>query len=82
MFKSLDRSERLLRLVKWLSTSLARHRGLPIVVGIGLVIVAFILQTINVYTESKVLELLGVIVQHVGILTALIGLVLAEPLGK
>jgi hypothetical protein len=82
MFKSLDRNERLLGLVKWLSTSLARNRGLPVVVGIGLVIVAFILQTINVYADSQLLELLGVIVQHVGILTALIGLVMAEPLGK
>ena len=82
MFKSLDRNERLLGLVKWLSTSLARNRGLPVVVGIGLVIVAFIIQTINVYADSQLLELLGVIVQHVGILTALIGLVMAEPLGK
>ena len=82
MFKSLDRNERLLGLVKWLSTSLARNRGLPVVAGIGLVIVAFILQTINVYADSQLLELLGVIVQHVGILTALIGLVMAEPLGK
>jgi len=82
MFKSVDRNERLLRVVKWLSTSLAKHRGLPVVVGIGLVIAAFIVQAINVYSDSQFLELLGVILQNVGVLTALIGLLLAEPLGK
>jgi hypothetical protein len=82
MFKSIDRNERLLRLVKRLSTALARHRGLPVVIGIALVIVSFILQTINVFSSSQVLSLLGVIILHVGVLTALIGLLLAEPLGK
>jgi hypothetical protein len=82
MFRSLDRNTQLLRLVKWLSTSLARHRGLPVVVGIALVIVSFVLQTINVYNPSQILALLGVIAHHVGLLVALIGLLLAEPLGK
>jgi hypothetical protein len=82
MFKSIDRSERLLRFVKSLSSALARYRGLPVVIGIIFVIIAFAIQIINVYADSQLLELLGVIVQYVGLLTALIGLLLADPLGK
>jgi hypothetical protein len=82
MFKSIDRNERLLRFVKNLSSALARYRGLPVVVGIVFVIIAFVLQTINVYADSQLLELLGVVIHYVGLLTALIGLLLADPLGK
>jgi hypothetical protein len=53
-----------------------------VVIGIALVIVSFIIQLIEVYTESRLLEVIGVITLNVGILTALIGLLMAEPLGK
>jgi hypothetical protein len=82
MFKRIDRSASLARLIEWLSEFLARRRGLPVVVGIMLVIVSFIIQVINVSAVSPVLQLVGIIVQHVGILVALIGLLLSQPLGK
>ncbi|NWF69673.1 MAG: hypothetical protein HXY40_11360 [Chloroflexi bacterium] len=82
MFKWIDRNERLLKLVRWLSTSLARNRGVPVLIGIGFVIVAFVLHILNVFSPSQPLELAGVILHYIGILTALIGLLLAEPLGK
>jgi hypothetical protein len=82
MFKRLDQNERLLSLIKWLSSTAAKQRGLPVVIGVVIVILAFITQVINVYADSKALELIGVILQNLGILVALIGLLLAEPLGK
>jgi len=82
MFKQIDRSQWLARLIEYMSTLLAKQRGLPVVVGIALVIVSFVVQIIDVYAQSQLLDLIGVISLHVGVLVALIGLLLAEPLGK
>lgn len=82
MFKRIDRSPFLARWIERLSTFLAQRRGLPVVTGIALVILSFILQFLNVYMPSQALQVFGVIFLHVGILLALIGLLLAEPLGK
>jgi hypothetical protein len=65
-----------------MSTLLAKQRGLPVVIGIALVIVSFVVQVIDVYVQSQLLNLIGVVSLHVGLLAALIGLLLAEPLGK
>jgi hypothetical protein len=65
-----------------LSAFLAKRRGLPVIVGIALVIVSFVLQIVDLYLDSHLLSLLAVVTLNVGILAALIGLVLAEPLGK
>ena len=82
MFKRIDRSPRLAKLIEYMSTFLAKQRGLPVVIGIVLVVVSLFVQSINVYAHSQLLGLVGVIAQHIGILAALIGLLLAEPLGK
>ncbi len=82
MFKFVDRSPALSKLIEKLSTLLARQRGLPIVIGVVLVVVGFIIQLLEVYTASRFLELLGVIFHNLGVLIALIGFLLAEPLGK
>ena len=82
MFKRINESTTLARIIEFLSEFLAKRRGLPVVIGIGLVIISFILQTVDVYNPSQLLRLSGVITQHLGILIALIGLLLAEPLGK
>ncbi len=81
MFRWLDRSPRLARFLEVISTAMSRQRGLPVIVGIICVVVSFILQTINVFAGSLVLELAGVITLHVGILLALVGLLMAEALG-
>ncbi len=80
--KRIDESKLLIQLVTRLSALLARQRGLPVVIGIVLVIVSFLLQVVDVFAPSQVLNLLGVIAQHTGILIALIGLVVVTPLGK
>lgn len=82
MFKRVDRSPLLARWIERLSSFLARRRGLPVVMGIALVIVSFVLQLLDVFAASQALRLLAVVLQNVGILLALIGLLLAEPLGK
>jgi hypothetical protein len=82
MFKQIDRSPRLAKLIEYMSTLMAKQRGLPVVIGIVLVIVSFVVQAIDVYVQSQLLALIGVATLHIGILAALIGLLLAEPLGK
>lgn len=82
MFKRIDESNWLAKRIANLSEFMAKRRGLPVVIGIGLVIVSFVLQLIDVYASSQLLHLISVVTLNVGILTALIGLLLAEPLGK
>ena len=81
MFRRIDSSPALSRFLARVTERMAKQRGLPVVIGIFLVIISFIVQSINVYTHSQTLELIGVIVQHVGLLTALIGLLVSEVLG-
>ena len=82
MFKRLDRSPSIARLLERLSATLARQRGLPVVIGVLLVIVSFIVRLVDVYVGSQLLELIWVITHHLGIIIALIGLLLVEPLGR
>lgn len=82
MFKGIDRSPRLARFIAWLSEFMSKRRGLPVVIGIGFIVISFVIQILNVYADSKILQLIGVITLNVGVLTALIGLLLSDPLGK
>jgi hypothetical protein len=82
MFRRIDRSPLLSRLLEKLSTLLAKQRGLPVVIGIALVIIGFVLQLIDVYADNTLIRILGLIAHSGGVLIALIGLLLAEPLGK
>ncbi len=81
MFKRIDRSAALSRLFDRISEGFARQRGLTVVIGIVLVLVSFLVQVINVAAASPLLDLIGVITLHVGVLTALIGLLVINPLG-
>ena len=82
MFRRVDQSRFLARLLERTSNLLARQRGLPVVIGILLVVVGFIFQTIDVFSENQAFALAGVVTHNLGVLIALIGLVLANPLGK
>lgn len=82
MFKRIDESSWLANRIASFSEFMAKRRGLPVVIGIGLIIISFILQLIDVYATSQALHLVGVITLNVGILAALIGLLMADPLGK
>ncbi len=82
MFKRIDQSSRFARMLESLSSGLAKRRGLPIIIGIGLVIVAFIAQILNLLAPAALWEWVWAITLHVGLITALIGIVMAEPLGR
>jgi hypothetical protein len=82
MLRWIDRSRFLSGVLDWFSNLLAKRRGLPIVAGITLVSLSLILQSVNVFTDSELLDLIGIIVHHSGVLIALLGLLLATPLGR
>jgi hypothetical protein len=82
MRRYLDRSTLLSNAISFLSNSLARQRGLVPVIGISFIAVGFILLLMNVFVGAAVIEFFGILLQGTGILLALIGLLLAEPLGK
>jgi hypothetical protein len=82
MLKGIDESQWLANRIQGLSTTLAKKRGLPIVIGVFLVIVSFIISLVDYFVAAPVLELIWSITHHSGILLALIGLLLVEPLGK
>lgn len=82
MFKRIDRSPSLSRLLEQVSTSLAQQRGLPVIIGLVFIIVAFIVQIVSIAFPSPLLELVWAIALHVGLIIALIGLLLVQPLGQ
>ena len=82
MLKHIDRSQRLNKLIQKLSEGTAKQRGLPVVIGIILIVISMALQSIDVFTDSNIIELLGVLAHHLGVLIALVGLTIAVPLGK
>jgi hypothetical protein len=82
MFKRIDRSPALARFLEQLSAALARRRGLPIMLGVLLVAISFVVQLIDVYSPSQALDLIWTITHHLGLLVALIGVLVVEPLGQ
>ncbi len=81
MFRQIDRSTFLIRLLKKSAAALAHHRGLPVLMGIVMVAAAFIISIVNFYVGHWALELTYTILHSGGTLTALIGLLLVTPLG-
>ncbi len=82
MFKRIDRSAFLGRLLDRTSEKLSEQRGLPVIIGIIFVIIGLVAQLINFAAPSPALELIGVLGYGVGTLTALFGLLIATPIGK
>jgi hypothetical protein len=82
MFRRVDRSPVLARFIAFISEFVAKRRGLPAVIGILLVVISFVIQLLNFYVQSPLLDFVAVVTLYVGILTALIGLLVSEALGK
>lgn len=80
--EKLNRSQRLGRLISFFAGRLANYRGAPIVLGILLVFISLGIQIVAVLTALKGLLLAGIIILHIAIIIALLGVLLAEPLGK
>ena len=82
MLRRLDESPFLNRLLQRVSTRMAKQRGLPVVIGITMIPISMLVALLNVPLESKVLNTIYVILHDGGIIVALIGLLMVEPLGK
>ncbi len=82
MLRRLDESPVLNRLLQNVSTRMAKQRGLPVVIGIAMVLISMLVALLNVYLESKLVSAIYFILHDGGIVVALIGLLMVEPLGK
>lgn len=82
MFKNIDESSVLIKMLARLSTFLAKQRGLPIVIGLVIFTLGGVLQFLNLALESSLVELFQVLFHNVGVIIALVGILLAEPLGQ
>jgi len=79
--KRLDRSSILIKLISNVSSWLSKQRGLPIVIGIIFIAGGGVLELVNVAFDSQLVAIVEIIFRNFGILTALIGIALLEPLG-
>jgi len=88
MFKRFDESKFVGEFLAKLSTTLAVYRGLPMLVGTGLVIASLVTSLIVIpiiaLSENTILFLLCIptILFHLGTITALIGIMMSAPLGR
>mgnify|MGYP005836709021 CR=1 FL=1 len=82
MFRKIDQSPFLIAILQKLSTALARNRGLPILVGILLITLSLVLSVINISAGNPSIGLIQTLAHHIGIIVALIGILLAQPLGN
>jgi len=82
MFNLIDKSAFLSKLLERTSNYLAERRGLLPVIGVAILFVSFAIQIADVFTSNRWVELLGVVTLNLGVLIALIGILLLNPLGK
>ncbi|MEL6407675.1 MAG: hypothetical protein AAFV98_18595 [Chloroflexota bacterium] len=80
MSESGGKSQAVIRL-EGLSSWLVKRRGLPIILGIVLFFIGGTLEFVNVILENQVIEFVEVFTRNTGIIIALIGILLLEPLG-
>lgn len=78
----IDRSRRIGRLIEFLSNSLAQQRGLVPVIGLLITIIGWLILLVSVFVQNRFVEFSGLFLQGIGIIAALIGLLLSEPLGR
>lgn len=82
MFKFIDESKLLIKIVQKLSTVLAKQRGLPITIGIVFIVAGFVLEVINLSANSPTVSLVQVFMHNLGLIIALVGILMSEPLGQ
>jgi hypothetical protein len=90
MLRPLDSSPRISRFLRWISTAMAKHRGLPMMVGTGLVIFSALVFGVVIPVlvasnrlDSTVLWLcLPLALLHLGIFVGFLGFMLSAPLGE
>lgn len=81
MLKRVDESKFLIQLLERLSALIAKWRGVPIIVGVVMILVGFIIQLVNFGVNSIPLDIVQASLHNGGILLALIGILLRDPIG-
>lgn len=82
MFKRLDRSRVLSSVLDRISSFLSRQSGVPVIIGIALVFLGMIAQVVGLLGGVMALAVVGILLNGIGTLTALIGLLLGAPFGR
>lgn len=82
VYNFFDRSLAIKNLIKWLSTTLASRRGLPVLAAIVLTIISFIVHLIAAISGNLIVGICGFSLLHLAILIGFLGVLLAEPLGR
>jgi hypothetical protein len=80
--RQIDRSPLLIRLLETVSGFLAKQRGLPIVIGIIFITGGGVLEFLNVAFQNPAVEMVEIIFRNFGLVSALTGILLLEPLGQ
>lgn len=80
--RRIDQSSAIARLLERFSSGLARQRGLPVVIGIILLVISFVVHLAGINAPSTTLDLIWSITHHLGLVIAFVGLLLIEPLGR
>jgi hypothetical protein len=82
MKNRLDRSQTLVKLLNTVSSWLAKQRGLPIVIGVIFITGGGVLEFLNVAFQSPGVAMVEIVFRTFGLVTALVGILLLEPLGQ
>lgn len=90
MFRWIDKNQTLAGVLGWVSKTLAYQRGLPMVIGVGLIILSWVVTGIVmliIVSASGVEDVwlllcLPATLLHLGVLVGLIGLMMSVPLGQ
>ena len=78
----LNRSKLLSRLIAFFSTSLARYRGVPLLLAVFLIVISFFVHIIAAISGSAGWYVLAFTILHLAIFLGFLGILLAEPLGR
>lgn len=79
---ALNSSRTLGRLISFFSGALARNRGVPILAGVVLVVISLVVHVLAAITDDVGWRIIAFLVLHAAIFTGLLGVLLAEPLGR
>lgn len=81
--KRFDQSPVISERLQNLSTGLSRRRGLPLMVGIGLVVLSlFVHILLALIPGSVLLSVLAFLILHIAILVGFISIAIMEPIGR
>jgi hypothetical protein len=88
--RRIDSSQRLARLLSWISTTLAIRRGLPMLLGTILVVISCLVTGVVIpvialseeVADIWLLLCIPALILHLGIFIAFIGFMMSEPLGR